>query len=425
MASEPMKRAKNLPSVEPAQVAARLEFPARLRAAMLDMMASEPKRASEFRTSGDTNPGLGQHKVIEVEVAPTHGGKENELGAVLAASTRAGASLSALYRAIQQVTDGVTDARQANEHLTQELSRVREMLGASNEERLALKNQVAILEQELEQLRAASVSEREFLISEQDNFLVGLLEEHDQQLARLIRERETAQSELAEVLRSSSHTQPVRKPGREALEEEGAAQLLNRIDKLTQEQEASRGTLRRLQAQRDGAHEQIKKLEQSLADARQEAATLRASGVTAPPDDPRRTQPACPETPNGRVPISADGEKRRKEGVAEQSAGQPAKSSDRPTLDAVMTQRATVPPAPNELAQALVESRPSPPQGTRKATSPEVPRAVSEPEPTRTPSKRPPLKRKPDPAQQPLGGYSVSGEDVEAETVVSSKPPRT
>ena len=102
---------------------------------MLDMMASEPKRVSEFRASGDTNPGLGQPEVVEVEAPPTQGAKENELGAVLAASTRAGASLSALYRAIQQVTDGVTDARQANEHLTQELSRVREMLGASNEER--------------------------------------------------------------------------------------------------------------------------------------------------------------------------------------------------------------------------------------------------------------------------------------------------
>ena len=153
---------------------------------------------------------------------------------------------------------------------------------------------------------------------------------------------------------------PSRSQAGRGWKEESAAQLLNRIDKLTQEQGASRGTLRRLQAQRDGAHEQIKKLEQSLADARQEAATLRASGVTAPPDDPRRTQPARPEPPSGRVStgaeVSAAGEEQKDEKVAEQSAGQPAASSDRPTLDAVVTQRATVPPAPNELAAALVES---------------------------------------------------------------------
>lgn len=374
---------------------------------MLTKMASEPKRVSEFRSSGGTNPGLGQPEVIRVDPVAELGRKENDLGAVLAASNRAEASLSALHRAIQHVTDGVADARHANEHLNQELARVRDMLGASNEQRLGLKNQVTLLEEELSLVRAEAQKEREFLINDQDRFLAGVLEDHDVQLARVLRERDAAIAELAELKRSAAHTHPARKAVGTEFEDASPAHLLNRIEKLIQGQEAARETLLRLQAQRDDAQAKAKQLEQAVADARHEVAALRASGITAPPD-PRRTVPASATQPD-----------------RPQSDG-PVAEGDRPTLDAALGQRATVPPAPNELAQAIVASRPSPSRGTERQTSPQVPHPpLQAPRPDGAGAvTKAPLKRKPDPAQRPLGSYSVVGDAVDPETVVSSKPPR-
>jgi hypothetical protein len=370
-------------------------------------MASEPKRVSEFRSSGGTNPGLGQPEVIRVDPVQELAGKENDLGAVLAASNRAEASLSALHRAIQHVTDGVVDARHANEHLNQELARVRDMLGASNAQRLGLMNQVTLLQEELAEVRIGAQKEREFLMDDQDRFLAGLLEDHDVQLARVLRDRDAAMAEVADLKLSSAHTHPARKAG--ALDLDASpGQLLNQLEKLTLAQEAARETLRRLQAQRDDAHAKVKQLEQHLADARQEAAALRASGITAPPDA-RRTVPAASTQRN--LPQAED----------------PVGIGDRPTLDAEVVQRATDPPAPDELAQAIVASRPTPPRGTGRQTSPQVPRPSLETHQGRHPetAAKAPLKRKPDPARSPLGGYSVSGDEVDPETLISSKPPRS
>lgn len=137
-----------------------------------------------------TSPGLSPAESAEEEPAAAREGPEVEtrgptsheqtVEAALAASTRAEATLGALYRAIQQVTQGVSGAREANDQLASELHRVREMLAASNEQRLVFMNQVSLLEQQLADAR----SDREFLIQEQDRFLAGLLEEHEAAVAQ-------------------------------------------------------------------------------------------------------------------------------------------------------------------------------------------------------------------------------------------------
>ncbi|MEZ4224421.1 MAG: hypothetical protein R3B13_25960 [Polyangiaceae bacterium] len=347
-------------------------------------MPSEPKRVSELRASGTTHPGLGHAEVIRVDPISDLSRRENELGAVLAASNRAEASLSALYRAIQQVTEGVSDARDANEALTRELSRVRDLLGASNEDRLALRNQVELLRQRLEVERAAASEEREFLIAEQDRFLVGLLHEHDEQLSRLVAEREHFAAELAEMKRSIAGTHPALKAAWAEYQHEGPAQLLARVERLTDEAQAGRDALRRLQAQRDDAHARLAMAERQLADVREEVARLRAAGITAPPD-PRRTLPATPAT-------FEDGP-------------QPAPRE-----------------APAQLERALVAAKT--PSDARR-TDPHVPHPAEGSNPHTAEGSnppKPPLKRKPDPTSHPLGGYSVGGEAVEAERVLSSKP---
>ncbi|HKO52855.1 MAG TPA: hypothetical protein VJV79_34340, partial [Polyangiaceae bacterium] len=53
--------------------------------------------------------------------------------AALAASARAEASLSGLFRAIQQLGNGVGGAREANESLTLELEGLRDLLAAASE----------------------------------------------------------------------------------------------------------------------------------------------------------------------------------------------------------------------------------------------------------------------------------------------------
>ncbi len=220
--------------------------------------------------------------------------------AAIAASSRAEASLSALHRAIQQVTANVSGARDANTQLNQELSHVREVLGASNEERLALKNQVEFLERELSDAREQVEQERRFLIEDQDRFLAGLLEEHEQALARVVHDREALRAQLEQLARRDaaeerrSSVTPLERPA--AGDSHELAEARRIIEKLGNERDRSRELLRRLQAQRDDAQAQLASLLRENAELSAELTRLRA---TAPPDavDGKRTMPARANTP--------------------------------------------------------------------------------------------------------------------------------
>ena len=169
---------------------------------------------------------------------------EEHVRAALAASSRAEASLSALHRAIQLVTANVSGAREANSQLNQELARVREMLGSSNEERLALKNRVELLERALVEARDQADAERRYIIDDQDRFLAGLLDEHEQTLERVVREREALRAQLEQMARRDaaeerrSNLTPPDRPITDAAQELVEARHV--IEKLTTERDRSR-----------------------------------------------------------------------------------------------------------------------------------------------------------------------------------------
>jgi hypothetical protein len=347
---------------------------------------------------------------------------EHTVQAALLASTRAEATLSSLYRAIQQVTAGVSGAREANDQLAAELQRVREMLGASNEQRLSLRSQVLLLEQQLIEVRDEAMREREFLLAEQDKFITGLLEEHEAVLDRLVHEREEAlaRAKASDTVppqrRNTSpgmgSNDPTPAPGR--LSDPGADPERN-IERLMAERERAREVLRRLQTQRDEAQQALGKMTEERDAIQAELAKIAPARVAPKPvvsmQDIRRTQPAVPLA----VHRTTD------PAPAEPSAGDGLGLEDRVTAP---------PDAPTHEA-AIVASRPSVP----------VPRPLASQEAPTDPPKRPPhtsapisppkppLPRKPDPTSRPLGGYSMSGEalgenDVDTTPAQSVRPPR-
>lgn len=322
--------------------------------------------------------------------APTPPSAEHEatVEAALAASSRAEATLGALYRAIQQVTQGVSGAREANEQLGAELHRVREMLASSNEQRLVSGNQVALLEQQLEQTRG----DREFLIHEQDQFLAGLLEEHELRVDELVRERDEAFERLERLMRQTQETappapSPVRRTNPGLGEVPPLVGSLNPVvvtdadrdvEKLLVERERSRELLRRLHQQRDDAQAALARVTAERDRYLSELTRFAPSRVPVPRplvshQDARRTQPAVPHV------------------VSRTTDPVPADDSD--ALGEPIGDRMTAPPG-GDLERAIALSRPSPPAGTPAQSAPE---------------EKAPLKRKPDPTREPLGSYSLRG----------------
>ncbi len=322
---------------------------------------------------------------------------DQSVEAALAASTRAEATLASLYRAIQQVTQGVSGAREANDQLGAELHRVREMLAVSNEQRLVLRNQVSLLERQLEEAR----SDREFLISEQDRFLAGLLEEHEQTIERLAAERADAAERLERALRQAQETaRPAGAPVDSRRTHPGLGDPTppppalvpvlvdseRNIEKLLNERERSREVVRRLQQQRDEAQQALARVTAEKDRYLSELARI-APGRVAPPrpgfpnQDHRRTEPAVPVVAN--------------------RITDPSPPDDAEGLGQGIGDRMTAPPN-EELEKAIALSRATP-----------APVGAKEPD---VDGKPPPLKRKPNPTTQPLGSYSLRAGDPQEET---------
>jgi hypothetical protein len=337
--------------------------------------------------------------------------------AALAASTRTEATLSGLMRAVQEVTSGLTGAKEANDQLTCELGSVRDALTSSLEEKTALEVQLASLVverdhalRELQQAREEAERERSFLIEEQDRFLAALLDEHEQAVAKLRAERDELLARVAAEQRGRERTTApgVKRPKLEELPtdvaslQQALADARLNIDKLVAERTRSLETLRRLQAQRDEA-------QQALMAARSREDT--------------ETRPAPP--PDRATPVY-----RAAAGAAAAPTARPASTGggnpDNKRTDPMPRRRAE--PAEASRAPFIARSeQPTPPDGQRREANPPAPAADAAKQGHT--SSAPPLKRKPDPASMPLGGYSLGSEDVETEHVEGPrftpfKPPR-
>jgi hypothetical protein len=129
----------------------------------------------------------------------THGGDSNraldQLELVLVESTRAEANLGLLLRGLKHVAAGAAAAQESNAILMQELDALRERLGKLHENESLLKQRVQTLENVID----ASVREQQSWLVQEDAFLAGLLDEHEQKLFELgrLHERKLAEMDLA------------------------------------------------------------------------------------------------------------------------------------------------------------------------------------------------------------------------------------
>jgi hypothetical protein len=332
--------------------------------------------------------------------------------AALAASNRTDESLNELMRSIQELARGVGGAREANEHLVQELETLREMLGSANEQRLALRNRLTVLEQEHRSDRKRAAADASYQQEQYDAFLSDLLDDHEQATDELKRERDTAHRRIAELearlLSLSTQSPPSSKPtsrgevatmASDAAMRAELAQLKSTVDRLTQERERTREALQRLQVQRDEAQAQaakaVRERDAALAGADDFGRASSHPGPLRHSNVPLSARPTDPPPPTVPRPTAT-----RPTGPT--AAPQPAAAQPAVTRRPVLELELDVGPSPRR-------SSPSP--------EPQAPRVS-----------KPPLRQKPDPISRPLIGYSVK-DSVAPESLGSSprhsKPPKS
>lgn len=369
--------------------------------------------------------------------------------AALDASNRTTTSLSGLLEALSSFTSGINGAQEASEQLKQELMLLREMLGASNQERLALKVRVENLELELEEARNDVEQEQRYVRDEQDRFIAALMEEY-----------ETEIEQLKQLLTASGPVNPAvaSRELRDALEAVAVAQA---------ERQHSRELAHRAQRQRDSAQREVLRLQHELRVAQTKLSELSIKfddQHTRPTEPPPNDGPPTRRVPGiGRALADTDPAPRARAlanlefdvttpalalagfGLDLDAAAIPAPPpsfGEAPCVGDASTDaalRQSSPPA--ELRAALTTSAPpfrhesrSPAPGRRTsgplgvaapvetaAPLDETPSIVTNmrpssiyPDPYRVDAK-PPLKRKPDHSLRPLVGYSKRADEVQPE----------
>jgi hypothetical protein len=399
---------------------------------------------------------------------------EARLQAALSATSRADASLSTLMRAVRDLTNGVSNAREANVALVGELGALADLLGAANERQLALKNRVLLLEQALERAEKEAASERAYILEQQDAFIAGMLDEHERVVTELRRETEAPRERLSqrptaapgsistfEAATAPTHVAPpaAATPVADREESERLSLLLEtarkEIEGLIADRERTRETLLKLQAQRDEAQAAVVRLTRERDLARAEGAQNRIgdavrqaipvhtptptpagrmASTLPPPDSPRMRPPSS--SPQNAVPSAKPASNRKR---TTDPAGAPADKSTRttapmpfgaqrpkaPSLELSARERIPSPP-PEELRAALHPPTTPLPPPPLLTPAPITPRGLGEiPVPTAPPvaGKKPTVES----SVRPAGGYSVTN-SVAPEHVntssVSRRPPR-
>jgi hypothetical protein len=395
---------------------------------------------SEAPTSADPEArGRTERPAASGPVLASHRSQAH-LDAALAASGRTEASLSTLIRALGDFSAGVADARDANVQIGREMESLADMLGSANERQLALKNRVAFLERALEKTREEANAERAYILSQQDSFIAGLMDDHEEAVAELRKEIDAARG------RPSQRLTPFPSLEAEAERLKELSTLRSELDltrgdveKLLQERERTRETLLKLQAQRDEAQAAVVKatrerdlarsqvsdsrISRGLSDAVKQAlpnpgsnGSLSAAPTSAPRHEAaldRRDAPT--EPPPKRASLTPS------------PAGEHVVVAVRP-LD--LGHRITDPaePLPEGLRQAVL-----PPNGAPQTDTPTIrPTGSQAPAESlaalgaRLSSSVPPIKLKPDPSTRPLIGYSVTESEPEHVDIsrILSRPPR-
>ncbi|HYQ28003.1 MAG TPA: hypothetical protein VER04_12315 [Polyangiaceae bacterium] len=132
-----------------------------------------------------------------LELELTLDGGVERLEAALTNVVRTEANLGLLLRGLKHLSASAQTARAANDELMHELDELRAHLTRSHEDEHALRFRMSQLEQLLDVIRHETTREREFLIEQQDLFLVEILTDHERQLGELQqRLREPSQTQV-------------------------------------------------------------------------------------------------------------------------------------------------------------------------------------------------------------------------------------
>ena len=395
------------------------------------------------------NAGI-QRKPTPLPSATLNTEGDARLQAALAASARAEASLSGLFRALEQLGNGVGGAREANESLTGELEGLRGMLDAANEQQQLLQVKVEQLELVLDRTRKEYDRERRYLIDQQDLFLVKLLDEQEVELKRRDADLDVLRGRLAELERRQLVTVPpplVSLPSLEPpavqlleptpsiaasaaiqseLERAEHAELERTAQKLAEDRERARETVQRLQAQRDEAQSAVGRLSKERDEALSQIYRLKAElggprtplSTLPPPSEARHDSAAARAL--GVAPTLYQREQEARQSGPTAPASSPGSHAE-PALPPISS---VLNPPPSRPNAAPLPTRLSPPparlspQPAKLSAPPEELRnaLVGQPAVQSSASSRPPLlKQKPDASTRPLVGYSVSNESIESE----------
>lgn len=363
------------------------------------------------------------------------------LEAALAASARSEASLGTLMRAVRDLSAGVSGAREANLQIMREMECLADMLGGANERTLALRNRVVYLERALEKAHQEASAERAYILEQQDAFIAGLMDDHEEVVAELRRELENARE------RTSQRPTPAPQIEVElATLRSELALTRGDVEKLLQERERTRETLLKLQAQRDEAQAAVIKVTRERDLARSQVSDSRISRGFS--DAVKQALPSSSSSGSLAAPTSAPRHEPppdRRDAPTEpppmRASFTPPPVTPPPSLSLDFAHRATDPeePLPEGLRQAVL-----PPSGSMPSVKPlEAPLSRND-TPTIRPaapegpveslsalgakltSSLPPLRMKPDPSTRPLIGYSVTEsepEHIDTSRIIS-RPPR-
>jgi hypothetical protein len=375
---------------------------------------------------------------------------EARLQAALAASARAEASLSGLFRAIQHLGSGVGGAREANELLSAELEGLRELLGRASDQQLVFERKVLELESVLDRTRKEYDRERSFFIDQQDAFLIKLLDEQEADLQRRDADLHVLRGRIAELERRGPSTLPpplesppsgagpamqLLEPARSSDQTESELaraerdELARTAQKLAEDRERARETVARLLAQRDDAQSAVLRISKERDDALLQIHRLKSQlggprmplSTRPPASDTRRDSAAARahDAAAGPTLEQLDLEARRPERAAA-SSGASSHSNEGGALpiSSVLSPPPNNPnagPLPTRLSPP--PSRLSPPPAARPSPPPEeLERAlIAPPSPPSSTASRPPFQQGSDPSSRPLGGYALGNDSVETE----------
>lgn len=374
----------------------------------------------------------------------TPGDPSTAIDAALDATHRTSTSLSSLLEALGRFTSGINGAQEASEQLKQELFMLRDMLGASNQERLALKVRVQNLELALEDAKYDVEQEQRYVRDEQDRFIAALIEEYETELEQLKKHLTTSE------------------PVNPALMSRQLRDALEAVEVAEAERQHSRDLAHRAQRQRDSAQREVARLQHELRVAQAMVNELRtkfddqhtrptepppndgppvrrpsARGGSAADTDPAPRSPRMPDLALEPAPPALGFADFERDWDAAAIPAPPPSFDGAPALATANTEpalRHSAPPA--ELRAALTTSSPairrtslspapesSPSNASLADESPSIVtnmRASSVyPDPYRVDAK-PPLKRKPDHSLRPLVGYSKRADEIQPEQLGAS-----